>query len=570
MLQLTIVDPACGSGAFLNQALEFLIAEHKYVDELQAKLFGDALVLSDVEGSILENNLFGVDLNEESVEIAKLSLWLRTAQRNRKLNSLNNNIKCGNSLIDDATIAGEKAFNWHNEFPQVFEKGGFDVVIGNPPYVRPHNIADIEKVYLWNKYYVASQKTDLYAFFTEMGAKLLKKNGVLSYIMPKTWMSIHSFYKLREFLLENFSINQIGILPNKVFDDAIVETAIITLKNNKEYNEIEFVDVIENVLLKTEKQSDILKNNNLNINENIQKDLGKFIYLGDISEIIVGIATGDDKKYCRFEKLTEIDKRAIRGANISRYNINYTGEYLWYDTQEMIRDSNLKPKSTLKGSGLLCSPKKPSDFEISEKIMMQRISKRIIASLDTEQFYAHTSVVIIKPDNSNTFSTKFILAVLNSSYINFWLKTNSSNVSINVGTVKNIPIKDVSFENQKAYESKVDLMLTLNKDLQEVSLKFSKYFSGQFKLEKLSGKLEKWYDVTFEEFIKEINKAIKAQKGTPLTKKDEFDWIDLFEENKQKANALQTQIATTDKAIDGMVYELYGLNQDEIGIIENS
>ena len=98
-MQLTICEPACGSGAFLNEALNFLITEHGYIDELQAKLFGDAMVLSDVENSILENNLFGVDLNEESVEIAKLSLWLRTAQPNRKLNNLNNNIKCGNSLI---------------------------------------------------------------------------------------------------------------------------------------------------------------------------------------------------------------------------------------------------------------------------------------------------------------------------------------------------------------------------------------------------------------------------------------------------------------------------------------
>ncbi|HQA74326.1 DNA methyltransferase, partial [Flavobacterium sp.] len=118
LLQITIIDPACGSGAFLNEALNFLIAEHTYIDELQAKLFGDALILSDVEKSILENNLFGVDLNEESVEIAKLSLWLRTAQPNRKLNDLNHNIKCGNSLIDDPEIAGEKAFNWQKEFPQ--------------------------------------------------------------------------------------------------------------------------------------------------------------------------------------------------------------------------------------------------------------------------------------------------------------------------------------------------------------------------------------------------------------------------------------------------------------------
>jgi len=122
LLQLTICDPACGSGAFLNQALDFLINEHRYVDELQAKLFGDALMMSDIKKSILENNLFGVDLNEESVEIAKLSLWLRTAEPNRKLNNLNNNLKCGNSLIDDPAVAGDKAFNWQNEFPQVFEK----------------------------------------------------------------------------------------------------------------------------------------------------------------------------------------------------------------------------------------------------------------------------------------------------------------------------------------------------------------------------------------------------------------------------------------------------------------
>ncbi|MFD2550765.1 Eco57I restriction-modification methylase domain-containing protein [Bizionia sediminis] len=122
LLQITICDPACGSGAFLNQALEFLIAEHQYIDELQAKLFGDAMVLSEVENAILENNIYGVDINEESVEIAKLSLWLRTAQKGRKLTALNNNIKCGNSLIDDPTVAGDKAFNWQREFPDVFKE----------------------------------------------------------------------------------------------------------------------------------------------------------------------------------------------------------------------------------------------------------------------------------------------------------------------------------------------------------------------------------------------------------------------------------------------------------------
>ena len=121
MLELTICDPACGSGAFLNQALEFLINEHHTIDELNARLFGSTMVFRDVENQILENNLFGVDINEESVDIARLSLWLRTAQRGRKLTTLNKNIKCGNSLIDDPAVAGDKAFKWEEEFPYVFQ-----------------------------------------------------------------------------------------------------------------------------------------------------------------------------------------------------------------------------------------------------------------------------------------------------------------------------------------------------------------------------------------------------------------------------------------------------------------
>ena len=122
LLTLTVLDPACGSGAFLNQALDFLIKEHIYIDELETSLVGGGMVMKNIENTILENNIYGVDLNEESVEIAKLSLWLRTAQPRRKLNTLNKNIKCGNSLIDSKAVAGDKAFNWQNEFPHIFSE----------------------------------------------------------------------------------------------------------------------------------------------------------------------------------------------------------------------------------------------------------------------------------------------------------------------------------------------------------------------------------------------------------------------------------------------------------------
>jgi len=167
LLQITICDPACGSGAFLNAALAFLINEHKLIDEMETKVTGGSIVFQNVENSILENNLYGVDINEESVEIAKLALWLRTAKPHRKLNSLNNNIKCGNSLISDPSIAGEKAFDWETEFPQVFAKGGFDVVIGNPPYVNMVNILDEnQRKYFQKNYKTVKNKSDLYSIFT--------------------------------------------------------------------------------------------------------------------------------------------------------------------------------------------------------------------------------------------------------------------------------------------------------------------------------------------------------------------------------------------------------------------
>jgi REP element-mobilizing transposase RayT len=126
LLTVKVCDPACGSGAFLNQALSFFIEEHKFVDDLIAELTNSPLRLFDTDLQILENNIYGVDINEESVEIAKLSLWLRTAQPGRKLSNLSNNIKCGNSLIDDPKVAGDKAFNWGREFPSVFiEKNKF-------------------------------------------------------------------------------------------------------------------------------------------------------------------------------------------------------------------------------------------------------------------------------------------------------------------------------------------------------------------------------------------------------------------------------------------------------------
>ncbi|NLA63916.1 MAG: N-6 DNA methylase [Bacteroidales bacterium] len=232
LLQITICDPACGSGAFLNQALEYLIAEHRYIDELQAKLLGDSMILSEVENSILENNLYGVDINEESVEIAKLSLWLRTAQKGRALTSLNDNIKCGNSLIDDPEVAGDKAFNWQEEFPDIFAKGGFDVVIGNPPYVQSHSISELEKSYIYKNYKTAEYQINTYGVFVDQFINILKINSLYSLIIPNYWLST-KFDKLlrKEVFIDNHALEVINTY--EVFKSATVDTLILTGRKTK-------------------------------------------------------------------------------------------------------------------------------------------------------------------------------------------------------------------------------------------------------------------------------------------------------------------------------------------------
>ncbi len=245
----------------------------------------------------------------------------------------------------------------------------------------------------------------------------------------------------------------------------------------------------------------------------------------------------------------------IDGAEINRYEFSNPNKYFNFVS------------TNIKSGG---------DYSVYKKlrIVVRQIGQTpIIGICEPDIVTSNTLYNLYLTDEK--YSLKYILAILNSNLIKkYWLSNYSDGKQlfpkIKGYQLKQLPIKIATKNDQQPFIEKADLMLSLNKDLQEVSLKFSKYFSGQFKLDKLSGKLEKWYELSFEEFIKEIKKSIKAQKGTPLTKKDEFDWIDLFEENKQKANALQTQIATTDKAIDAMVYELYGLSEEEIKIVEQS
>jgi len=242
LLKTRVIDPACGSGAFLIAAFDYLNREYERVNEALAALafasqtkgkdsgeFVGQRSLFDLNKTLLNENLYGVDLSPESVEITKLSLWLKTAEQGKALTYLDDNIKVGNSIVADSSL-DPRGFNWEAEFSQVFADGGFDVVIGNPPYVRQELLSPI-KPYLQQHYESYDGVADLYTYFYEKGLKILKPDGVLSYIVTNKWFKAGYGEPLRRFFAQNSVFEQIldfGHAP--IFADADVFPCIVSVR----------------------------------------------------------------------------------------------------------------------------------------------------------------------------------------------------------------------------------------------------------------------------------------------------------------------------------------------------
>ena len=627
LLQLTICDPACGSGAFLNQALEFLIAEHSYVDELEASLFDGSIVFPDVENHILENNIFGVDINEESVEIARLSLWLRTAQKGRKLTSLSSNIKCGNSLIDAPEVAGVLAFNWQEQFAKVFGKEGFDVVIGNPPYVRVQSLKEHyfdQTLFYEKKYKSATGKYDLYALFIEKSFSLINANGVVSFILPHKFLVSDFGIGIRSFLVEKKAVDSLVHFGSKiVFQDAATYTCIVNLKKQNEF--LRFAQVNPSSIISSFEFGQIdyknlsskawqLKDSKTSLilskitSETQLNNLCEGIYQGLITtgdDIFMlegenenGVFTGYSKALDGIVKLeSDILKEVLKGQDIKRYlplksrmfviyphKINEKGKTIPLEEDEFKSKNpltyeyleNFKEHLISKKVRYKTNPKywyslhRSREISIFEKeyIITPQLQNFPSFTIKETDVYADAGGYLLLPKKEINFNG--LLAILNSKVLWFFIKNTSSEYGGGYFYFKTkylesfgIPLERL---NSSDFNRQIESRLKGAKKYNTVIDTFIKYFQSKLTIDKVTKNLQNWHELDFKDFLAELKKA----KIPKLSLEDEADWMEYFNKKKAEANALQSEIDRLEKEIDHMVYELYGLSEREIAIVENN
>ncbi len=568
--RLRILDPACGSGSFLIGAYAYLLNSHrdwyvkngpeKHTKEIYRGPGGQWRLTTQEKKRILLNNLYGVDIDSQAVEVTKLSLLLKVLEgesqdtlrrqlrmwRERALPDLGRNIKCGNSLIgpdyyqgrqgalfDDEEIRRVNPFDWHAEFPQVFPsatrketpspwKGegrgeGFDAVIGNPPYLYSAGKWDIE--HFKSNYKLSQYQTDFYVYFVERGYNLLRKGGVLSFIVSNSWLKGKYFSNFRNHFLKNARLEQVVIFDYPVFQQATLENSIFVLSTAPPLSTIplhKFLAPSDCKLLRTLNRETCVTKGIIDVfgseraDELIRKVEGDAHALGSLYKVNRGIhayrvdgygrskfSSGPQTKrdmversYHSTSKKNKTYFPELKGKDLFRFYWRFLGQYISY-------------------GDWLAEPRDPKFF-FNPKIALRKIlGKKLIGTYIEDDVILDQSIYVVIHQQNSEIALKYCLGVLSSKLAVWYLRTKFS-------------IYD------KLYPW------------------YTKEHLASFPLK----------GTTDNTLVNLVNQMLDLHKRLEKAR---------IPDDKTR---LQRQIDATDKQIDQLVYEFYELTDDEIKIVE--
>jgi type I restriction-modification system DNA methylase subunit len=537
ILNIKILDPACGSGSFLTRAYEELLDYHA---RQQGK--SPAELEQWERTRILLRNIYGVDLDQQAVEIARLSLLLCSLSGQETLPSLADNIRWGNSLISGTeeelrSYFGDgwrekKPFNWGEEFPQIMKEGGFDVVIGNPPYVRSGSLPADEKKFYSKAFLSAFKQYDIYTLFIETGIRLLRNGGRLGFIVSSKFFASDYGEKLRKLILDTCAIEKtVNVSELPVFKEAAVYPYILVLR--KEDDEGERNKSLLEAVYKLQSQEALLLGKYdfyqlpqarflepphiLDITspapDIVERLRSVSVALGSIckvtrgfrpppSDLLIGeqafaeLSKEEQKKYHRM-----VDGKDIKGP----YALAWKGIYLRYE----------KPR---------IPEAKPAKVFESPKLMITDISYRPEAYFDLDGFYCLKTIYLVLLRESTKYDLRYITGLLNSKLSEFFFRSRFFAMHIRGGYLRfrkqfldQFPIRRIDFDNRAEQKVHDDLVALVERML-------------------------------------ELNKRLTPIRNTPCNERDE----------------LVREIERTDRQIDNLVFDLYGLTEQERRIVEES
>ncbi|WIH94973.1 N-6 DNA methylase [Brachyspira pilosicoli] len=535
IVNIKILDPACGSGSFLLGAYKYLLNYHKeyFLKNKTKKYMGSRYEIIDESGNlalwvrkqILINNIFGVDIDSNAVEVAKLSLLLKSFEDSFNVNeygqgsllnekilpSLDNNIKCGNSLIgndfyeshldlDDDTLYKINCFDWEEEFKSIFKGGGFDVVIGNPPYVRIHLLDKIQLDYFKDRYSVYKGQIDLYSLFIEKSISYLSKsNGLVSFIVPRFLKFNIDSEEVRKLFLK-YNIKQL-VEVGKAFKNVSTECIVFLVSKDDKKEDIKIYDYYPNkdvTFIKTMDKNMFYNFPNIIFNTIVSEE--EINIINKMLSISVKVS-----EICDLKRGMEIGKKDIRenksgiptllGEEVSKYQIAYENTYCLENHKEV---SRLKL------------------FSEVEKILIRRVANQLIATYDNENYYFIKNLYSLI---SKDYNLKYILGLINSKLLNFFFKKYF--------TTK----KEDIFPEIQAYH------------INELPI---------YKID-LSKKEEK---EKYDKIIELVDSMIILNKKL------------ILEKNPNSLNMINRQILACEKQLDNLIFSIYNLNDEEKRIIE--